>query len=372
MRPLRTCVVGVGRVGAEHARILSELVGSRLVGIHDIDGNRGEEIARKLNVQHFPALDSLLAETEAVVVAVPTAAHAEVTRAALEAGNHVLVEKPPAATLEQADRLIRAAEERSLHLGVGHVERFNGAVRLARRFLNGPLFIESLRLSPFPGRGTDVTVVLDLMIHDIDLVLGLVGCPVATVHAVGVPVISGSVDIANARLLFENGAVANITASRVSAERKRRLRLFQPSGYMSLDLIAGKGEYLRRRKPLPAGQVAMASLRSSGRATPYGAPSQAAAASDGVLETVGSADTWTAASSEVAGVPRGLSELVERVPLIAPPEEPLQIELHSFLDAIRGTPSELVSAQEGRAALEVALRINREIEEFGHVIAQDP
>lgn len=328
----RTCVVGVGRVGAEHARILSQLPDSHLIGVHDIDPVRGEEIAQKLGVRHAPEPGSLLAEADAAVVAVPTATHGPVAQMALEAGCHVLVEKPLAPTLEEADRLIGIAEERKLQLGVGHVERFNSVLRLCRRYLDGPLFIESLRMSPFPGRGTDVSVVLDLMIHDIDLVLGLVGSPVASIHAVGVPVISGSVDIANARLLFDNGAVANVTASRVSADRKRQLRLFQPSGYMRLDLISGQGEYLRRREGAPAS----------------------------------SAD-----SESSNGVPRGLSSLVERVPLAGTEEEPLKAELESFLQAIQGVESELVSAREGRAALEVALRITQRIEESTHVVAQD-
>ncbi|MFQ5677990.1 MAG: Gfo/Idh/MocA family protein [Gemmatimonadota bacterium] len=362
MKTVRTCVIGVGRVGAEHARILAGLPGSRLVGIHDVDRERGEEIARRLGARHFAGLSSLLREAEAAVVAVPTAGHESVARAALEAGCHVLIEKPLAPTLQAADRLLTLAEQRGLHLGVGHVERFNPVLRLAARHLGNPLFVESLRLSPFPGRGTDVTVVLDLMIHDIDLVLGLVGSSVRSVHAVGVPVVSGSVDIANARLVFESGAVANITASRVSAERKRHLRLFQPTGYLSLDLDAGRGEFLRRRQA-PADPVGDA--RRQGVEGPAWAPASATASGE-------AARAVAAVAERGDGVPTGLAGVVERLPLIGSGPEPLKVELLSFLRAIRGVSSELVSAREGRAALELALRITREIEESADVVAAHP
>jgi predicted dehydrogenase len=236
MSRLRTAVVGVGRLGGEHARILSGLPGSELVGVHDLDGERGRAVARERGTRHFEELEALLAAADAVVVAVPTVAHHAVARAALEAGCHVLVEKPFTETLDEADDLIRRAEARGRELGVGHVERFNGAVRGCEPHLDEPRFIESLRLAPFQPRGTDVTVVLDLMIHDIDLVLGLVDSPLASLHAVGTPVLTDSVDIANARLVFEDGAVAEITASRVSEEKTRMLRLFQRTGYIRLDL----------------------------------------------------------------------------------------------------------------------------------------
>lgn len=347
MRRVCTCVVGVGRVGSEHARLLAELPDSELVGVCDADPARGEAVAARLGVRHLPDAEELLARSEAAVVAVPTADHYPVTRAALEAGCHVLVEKPVAATLEQADGLIELAETRDLFLGVGHVERFNGVLRNCEPLLQCPRFIESLRLSPFQSRGTDVTVVLDLMIHDIDLVLGLVGGRVASLNAVGVPVVSGSVDIANARLVFENGAVADITASRVSAERKRRLRIFQPTGYISLDLVAGRGEFLRRRAGVPG-------------AAPEGSAGPAEVEPEPV------------ARGTEGGVPRGLGGLLERIPLSADGDEPLKLELGAFLRAARGEASHLVSAREGRAALEVALEITRQIEEFAHVVDQDP
>lgn len=329
MRPLRTCVVGVGRLGSEHARILARLAGSELVGVHDVDTERGEALAGKLGLRHFPELAPLLEAAEATVVAVPTADHAPVAEAALRAGCHVLVEKPLAPTLEEADALIQLAEADGRVLGVGHVERFNPAVRSCEPYLRSPRFVESLRLAPFQPRGTDVTVILDLMIHDIDLVLSLVEGRVAAMNAVGVAVISGSVDIANARLVFDTGAVADITASRVSLERKRELRLFQHTGYLSLDLGAGTGEFLCRRD----GRTA----RGAGEA-----------------------------------LPGGLADVVERIPLRGDAEEPLALELQAFLRAARGEESRMVPARQARAALEVALDITRQIEEFADVAVQDP
>lgn len=316
MRPLRTCVIGVGRLGAEHARLLGSLPGSELVGVCDANGERGEAVARQLGCRHEPDPERLLGEADAAVVAVPTSRHESVARAALEAGCHVLVEKPLAATLEEADRLIGLAGARGRRLCVGHVERYNGVLRGAARHLAEPRFIEVLRLAPFEDRGTDVTVVLDLMIHDIDLVLGLARSPVSRLSAVGVPVLSGDVDIANARLHLENGAVANITASRVSEKRARRLRIFQPSGYLSLDLGEGKGEFLRRRDAPGAGRRP------------------------------------------------GLRDVVERLPICGDGCEPLELELAAFLDVARGREAEVVTGREGRAALAVALEIAREIERF--------
>jgi predicted dehydrogenase len=319
-------VVGVGRLGREHARILGEMEGATLVGVHDADPERAALVAGMLDVPSYPDLDALLEGAEAVVVAVPTALHHEVARRALEAGCHALVEKPLARTLEEADDLIALAEARDLRLAVGHVERFNGAIRSSEPYLDGPRFVESLRLAPFQPRGTDVNVVLDLMIHDIDLVLGLVRSPVRSLHAVGTPVLTGSVDIANARLVFENGTVAEITASRVSEERLRVLRVFQPDGYLKLDLAAGRGEFLRRRPGVgPSG---------GGRG-------------ESALHA--------------------LSDLVERVPLQGDGREPLRLELEAFLAAVRGNDSPVVSAREGRAALEVAFRIGRSIERFADV-----
>lgn len=325
MTGLRFGVAGTGRLGAAHARILSELPELTLVGVHDAVASRGEEVARTLGTRHVPDLADLVREVDAVVVAVTTRAHHAVAGSAIDAGCHVLVEKPLTPTLEEADDLVGRAAGAGVHLCVGHVERFNPAIRACRPYLSDPRFLACQRLAPFQPRGTDVPVMLDLMIHDIDLVLGLVDSEVASVHAVGVPLFTDSVDMANARIVFRNGAVADISASRASAERTRELRLFQPSGYFSLDLAAGRGEFLRRRP-----EVDPASLFRAG------------------------------AASELS-----LGAIVERVPLEGEATEPLRLELEAFRDAILGRPSDAASARDGRAALEVALRIGHEIGRSG-------
>jgi predicted dehydrogenase len=324
---LRFGVIGVGRLGGAHARVLQEIPDVDLVGVHDTDTARAQEVAEKVGSRNFPDIDDLLGHVDAVVVAVTTSAHHAVTRAALEAGCNVLVEKPLTASLEEADDLVALAAAKQLFLGVGHVERFNPAIRACRPYLNNPRFLACQRLATFQPRGTDVPVMLDLMIHDIDLVLGLVDSEVESVHAIGVPLLTDSVDMANARIVFRNGAVADISASRASAERTRQLRLFQPSGYFSLDLAEGRGEYLRRRKDVDA-----------------------------------------AALFRMGGAPElSLASVVERVPLEAEAAEPLRLELEAFRDVLLGLPSDAATAADGRAALEVALRVGHEIERSSHV-----
>jgi predicted dehydrogenase len=233
-------------------------------------------------------------------------------------GKHVFVEKPFTVTLAEADELLALQQAAGVVIQVGHVERFNRAIRAALPFVDAPLFIESDRLAPFSPRGSDVAVVLDLMIHDLDLVCTLVNAPVNEVHAAGIPVLTPQLDIANARLNFATGAVANVTASRVSRERVRKLRIFQRSGYLSLDLAAGQGEYFRLRGDF-----------------------------DPML---------------LARAPRAIEDFVERVVLEAPEAEPLVLELSQFLGAVEGKHAVTVGGREGREALSVALRIVAEIE----------
>jgi predicted dehydrogenase len=228
---------------------------------------------------------------------------------ALELGVPVLMEKPLAATLAEADSLIATARKRQVQLQVGHIERYNRALRAAEPYLDGPRYIESLRLAAFQPRGTDVAVVLDLMIHDLDLVLHLTGSTAIEVRASGLPVLSNHLDIANARVEFANGSVALATASRVARERIRRLRLFQPNGYFSLDLASGGGEFMR--------------LRSG----------------------------WQ------PGTGRELADVVERIELQAPEADALALELQSFVHAVRGQREVVVTGEEGRSALELALRV---------------
>jgi predicted dehydrogenase len=296
-----------------------------LVGVHDLDRGRLAEVSSTLGIPAEPDLDRLLDRVDAAVIAVPTVAHEEVALAALERGVHLLIEKPIAPTLEAADRILAAAASAGAIVQIGHVERFNGALRACEDYLDEPLFVESHRLAPFGVRGTDVAVVLDLMIHDLDLVLSLVRRPVVSLTAVGVPVLTASPDIANARLEFEGGGVANLTASRVSLERMRKVRLFQRSGYLSLDLAAGTGEFLR--------------LRPGATFSP-GAPFQAAS----------------------------LEDLVERVIFRSDGPDALSCELESFVSAVLGRSPVVVTGEDGRRALAVALDIIGRIEE--HVADQ--
>ncbi len=312
-------VVGVGSLGYHHARILSTLPDVDLAGVYDIRADRLAEVSTQLAVPAVNSLPDLLAACDACIVAVPTESHEAVALEAIDRGKHLLIEKPIAPSLASADRIVEAAEGRGVLVQIGHVERFNAALRACEPYIEEPLFVESHRLAPFVQRGTDVAVVLDLMIHDLDLVLSLMRRPVVSVAAVGVPVLTTSPDIANARLEFQGGGVANLTASRVSLERMRKIRFFQRSGYISLDLAAGTGEYLRVR--------------------------------EGVTIVPG---TPIAAS--------GLQEIVERVPLRGDGGEPLRAELESFLAAVRGEAPVAVSGREGRDALAVALEIVDRIE----------
>ncbi len=215
MRTMKVGVVGVGYVGSLHAEKYGKLEGCRLVGVVDIVRERADAVAQGCDTRPFYRYQDLFGQVDAVSVAVPTVLHYAIARDFLERGVDVLLEKPMAATLEEGRALVRLAEGRRSILQVGHLERFNAAVAALEGTLNTPVFIESHRLSPFPGRGTDVDVVLDLMIHDIDIILSIVKAPVEAISAVGVPVLSGNVDIANARITFANGCVANVTASRV-------------------------------------------------------------------------------------------------------------------------------------------------------------
>jgi predicted dehydrogenase len=315
----RVGVIGAGGLGQHHVRIIGELPDAHLVGFYEARAERSAEIANTLKATPFPSVDALLGEVDAVTIVVPTPAHYDVTKQALERGVHVLVEKPFTATIEQADELLELAAAKGAIVQIGHVERFNRAIRAALPYVDTPKFIESDRLAPFNPRGSDVAVVLDLMIHDIDLILTLVGEQVMSVSAVGVGVLTPSVDIANARLGFVTGAVANITASRVSRERMRKVRIFQQSGYLSLDLAAGNGEFYTLRKDLDLATIAK-------------------------------------------GGPLALEAFVERIPLEAPEGEPLRLEFESFVAAVQGRAPVAVTGEDGREALAVALQIVQEIE----------
>jgi predicted dehydrogenase len=233
---MRTAVIGVGYLGRFHAQKYASLPGSTLVGIVDPSAESRARVAAELGVPGFAHHRELLGRVDAVSVVTPTQAHFTVARDFLEADAHVLVEKPMTATIAEAEALIEIAHRRGRLLQVGHLERFNAVVQAVQPKLTLPRFIESARLAPFKQRGTEVDVVLDLMIHDIDLILSIVRSPVVSVDAIGSSVFSPEIDIANARLRFANGCIANATASRVSLKTERRLRLFQDDAYLSIDL----------------------------------------------------------------------------------------------------------------------------------------
>ena len=233
---MRTAVVGVGYLGRFHAQKYRQLTNSELVGIADPSAAARQAVAAELGVPAHADYRELLGRVDAVSIVTPTPQHYAIARDFLEAGAHVLVEKPMTATVEEGEKLVEAARRAQRVLQVGHLERFNAAVQALQPILTVPRFLESARLAPFKHRGTDVNVVLDLMIHDIDLILSIVGSPVTAIDAIGTSVFSQEVDIANARLRFANGCVANATASRVSMKAERRLRLFQDDAYVSVDL----------------------------------------------------------------------------------------------------------------------------------------
>jgi len=241
----RVGVWGAGAWGEKHTRVYRSLPDVELIGVYDRDPARGEAIARAHGVQAFASAEALLSRCDAVSVAVPTVDHRAATEQALAAGCHVLVEKPMAVTVQEADAMIAAARRADRVLQVGQVERFNPALRAARPRVSRPKFIEAHRLAAFQPRSLDIDVVLDLMIHDFDIVLHLTGQVPTAISAVGVAVLSSTVDIANARLEFEDGCVANLTASRVSQERLRRIRFFQADAYLSIDLFGRSGDLLR-------------------------------------------------------------------------------------------------------------------------------
>ncbi|HOS96766.1 MAG TPA: Gfo/Idh/MocA family oxidoreductase [Deltaproteobacteria bacterium] len=235
MRRLKVAVIGVGYLGRFHAQKYAAMDNVDLVGVVDTDLARAEEVAREVGTGAFTSVDPLRDRIEAASVAVPTTLHAEVAIPLLKAGIPVLLEKPIAGTIPEAEAIISAMRQGGTILQIGHLERFNPALLELKGSIRDPMFIEAHRISPFRARGTDVDVILDVMIHDLDIILALVGSPVASMEAVGVPVLTDGVDIANARLRFENGCIANITASRVSADVMRKIRIFQKDSYISLD-----------------------------------------------------------------------------------------------------------------------------------------
>ena len=325
-------VIGVGAFGRNHARVYQQLqqAGSvRLVGVVDPDTARADAVAREFGCKSFGSAEQMLtthSEVQAASVAVPTVLHRKVARTLMEAGVDVLIEKPVAATLDEADELIRVALKHKRVAQVGHLERFNPAVRATLPLITRPMFFEVHRLSVFSPRALDVDVVLDLMIHDLDVVLTLVKSEVKEIRAVGLPVLSGKVDIANVRIEFASGCVANFTASRVSTERVRKLRFFQPRQYISVDY--GRQEVL---------------VFSVGDAAGGTHPNVATNATLGW-------GTQASVNPQIA---------VAKPAVVS--EEPLLAEIKAFLQAVRQRSRPVVSLEDGRRALELGLAILAEI-----------
>jgi len=299
---MRIAVVGVGHLGQHHARILAAMEQVELVAVVDTNRERADEIAAANQTRAVYSAEAIVGRVDAVTVAVPTDAHVEVAMPLLEAGVSVLVEKPMAHTVAEADALVAAARKSGATLAAGHTERFNPAVAAAAPLLSDPRFIEVHRLGAFPQRSLDIDVVFDVMIHDLDVVLSIVKADVESIEAVGVPVLTGKVDIANARLRFTNGCIANLTASRISRDRVRKIRFFQPAAYLSVDYAAQKLEMWR----LVAG----------------------------------------------AGMPS-----IEGGDVPVADGEPLKLELEDFVDAVRSKRQPRVTGEHGRRALALAQEI---------------
>ncbi len=308
---LRVAVVGVGYLGRFHAKIYSELAGVELVTVVDTDPERARAVAEEYGCAWTTDAMELPGAIDAVSVVVPTRDHLAVARPLLEAGIHMLLEKPIARTTEEGEELVRLADQRGVLLQIGHVERYNAGVMALAAHVHEPRFIEAHRIGGFPARATDVDVVTDLMIHDIDIILSLVGAPIRTVSAVGLPVLTKHVDIANARLEFDNGCIANVTASRVSNQTLRHIRIFEAHSYEALDFIEQKGEVVR-------------AMRHADQEWP-----------------------------EIVREPFGIE-----------PRKPLDAELADFAAKVREGGTPLVDGRAGLEALRVAQLINRRMAEW--------
>ena len=310
MTKLRAGVIGVGYLGRFHAQKFAALQDVDLVGVADSNPERAEEVAREVGARAYTDFLPMLDHVDLVSIVVPTQHHYAVARECLRRGRHILLEKPITQTVEEAEDLIALAGEKGLVFQVGHLERFNPAVLALRDVLKNPHFIESHRLAPFRPRGTDVNVVLDLMIHDIDIILSMVPSRIKQVNSVGVPVFSEEVDIANARLQFDNGCVANVTASRASREAMRKIRIFQPDAYISIDYQVRK----------------ISIFRKAGGGIP------------------------------IPGLPNVTME-----EMAFEQSDALMAEIGSFVDAVRAGTAPLVSGEDGKRALELAMQISRKL-----------
>ena len=320
---IKVGVIGAGHLGKWHVQNLKAIEAVQMVGFYDQDPDRSQKIAKEYQVTAYDSLDALLSACEAVSIVVPTSAHYEIAKAALQKNCHVFCEKPFMETIAEADDIIRLARANELVLQVGHIERFNPALAGIRDLSIQPLFIESHRIAPFNPRGTDVAVILDLMIHDIDIILSIVQSPVAAIDAAGAPVLTENVDIANARIRFQNGCVANITASRISAKQMRKIRIFQKDAYISVDFLKNKTEI-------------------------YSLSSKSGPEQKG--KTIAQVETETGEKKKIAY--RRLKSTQQNA---------MREELYAFSEAIHSGSQPPVTGEDGKKALEIALQIEQQI-----------
>lgn len=331
MKSLRTGVVGVGHMGANHARVYAELAGSAFSAVYDIDPRACRAVATKFGVYAAASLEDFASRVDAATICSPTIAHFDISAKLLALGKHLLIEKPIADTPGRARELARLAAEKGCILQVGHIERFNPVLAELEKRLQNPRFLEVTRLSSYPNRSTDIGVVLDLMIHDLEIILHLIRSPIVSIDPVGIAVLSRGEDIANVRIHFENGCVANVTASRISQDRVRKIRVFQENAYLSLDYQNQSGYLLR---------LAESTERASSTLGKF----------------IGLA-TDSAITMEVHG------RRIVREPVPVVKGEPLRIELAHFLECVRAGATPKVTGQSAAAALDLALEITRRIEE---------
>jgi len=245
MTKLKIGIIGTGHLGKFHIKVLKQIENCEICGIYDLNKEKAEEAAKEFEVKAYSTIEELISNVEAVSIASSTTSHFDTAKQCIESGIHCFIEKPITATIPQAEELIATSKGKKTKIQVGHIERFNPALLSAEKYLNNPLFIQSDRLAQFNPRGADVAVVLDLMIHDIDIILSLIKSDVSKIEASGIAVVSDSIDIANARIEFNNGAVANVTASRISQKKMRKMRLFQKDAYISVDFNSGQSEIIR-------------------------------------------------------------------------------------------------------------------------------
>jgi predicted dehydrogenase len=335
MNKVKVGILGVGHLGKLHATLLKEIDLAEVIGVHDLDQSTAERVGTELNLAVFKEREKLLEQVDAVSVVTPTSAHFETAMQALQYNCHLFIEKPICAAESEAEQLITIAREKSKILQVGHIERFNPAVLALADVDINPLFIESHRLAPFNLRGTDVAVILDLMIHDLDLILALVKSKPVSIAASGVNVISDTIDIANARLQFENGCVANVTASRISAKKMRKMRIFQPNGYISLDFVDGFSEIY---------------FISQGNQKTF---------NDGTL----------AFNLGQIGSGADMKE-IKYSRLQKSGINPLKYELTRFLESIISGTAAVVSGEDGLAALHLANQVMEKIDEHTRVVKE--